>query len=90
MHHFLCNLFLMSSFAEAQLQKFGWKKGEGLGKNKHGISSAITVGLKQDTNGLGLHSDEWSSTWWDSVFNKTSNTIVVQKDTNGVCLNIFK
>ncbi|CAM9665872.1 unnamed protein product, partial [Heterosigma akashiwo] len=28
----------VSDFARKQLEKFGWKEGEGLGKNKQGIT----------------------------------------------------
>ncbi|KAJ3326345.1 G patch domain-containing protein 4 [Boothiomyces sp. JEL0866] len=40
------------TFAERQLKKYGWKKGQGLGKNNEGISKAISVGVKNDTDGV--------------------------------------
>ena len=42
----------MASFAERQLEKFGWKKGDGLGKNKEGRSKAVGVSMKNDTDGV--------------------------------------
>ena len=43
---------MTSSFSQRQLEKQGWKKGEGLGKYKSGITRAISVSLKDDTNGV--------------------------------------
>jgi hypothetical protein len=40
------------SFAEKQLAKFGWKSGDGLGKNKDGIKKSISVTKKNDTKGV--------------------------------------
>ncbi|KAI9018213.1 hypothetical protein DFJ74DRAFT_676396 [Hyaloraphidium curvatum] len=71
------------SFAEAQLRKFGWKKGSGLGKHGHGIAKAIKVGHKQDTFGLGKDADQWTAQWWDFVFNKTSASIEVGRSEDG-------
>ncbi|KAI9096240.1 hypothetical protein DFS34DRAFT_581750 [Phlyctochytrium arcticum] len=45
-----------------------------------GIKRAITLGMKNDTNGLGAKSDEWSFQWWDHVFNKTSASLSITKD----------
>jgi hypothetical protein len=52
------------NFAENQLKKFGWTKGEGLGKNSDGISKAISVQMKNNTTGLGSVNDEFSFQWW--------------------------
>ncbi|KAF9966746.1 G patch domain-containing protein 4 [Actinomortierella ambigua] len=68
------------SFAETQLAKFGWKKGEGLGKNKTGITKSISVVKKNDTKGLGGKLDKWDFAWWDHVFNKSASNIKVTKD----------
>jgi Pin2-interacting protein X1 len=40
-------------FGEKMLQKMGWEKGLGLGKNKDGIASAIEVKKKEDNSGVG-------------------------------------
>ena len=54
----------MTTFAERQLAKYGWEKGQGLGKNKgiffrtlakliaEGMTRAITASVKADTNGV--------------------------------------
>ncbi|KAF9407274.1 G patch domain-containing protein 4 [Podila epigama] len=68
------------SFAESQLAKFGWKQGEGLGKNKDGIKKSISVVKKNDTKGLGGKLDKWDFAWWDHVFNKSASNIQVNKD----------
>ena len=33
------------------LMKLGWKEGEGLGKNKHGMTDLIPVNIKTDRKG---------------------------------------
>ncbi|KAF9942760.1 G patch domain-containing protein 4 [Mortierella alpina] len=71
------------SFAEKQLAKFGWKSGEGLGKNKDGIKKSISVTKKNDTKGLGGKLDKWDFAWWDHVFNKSAANIQVNKDESG-------
>lgn len=45
---------LKMDFAEKQLLKYGWKKGQGLGINQDGINRPITVGVKQDNQGIGV------------------------------------
>ena len=39
------------------LQKMGWSKGKGLGKNEDGSTSHIKVKKKEDSQGLGLDED---------------------------------
>jgi Pin2-interacting protein X1 len=62
-----------SKFARRQLEKLGWKEGEGLGKNRDGISTHIRVHKRADEQGgLGKSTvdenlkigNEW---WKDSV-----------------------
>ena len=43
----------ISSFAEKQLQKMGWSKGEGLGKDGTGISTHIKVKKREEGSALG-------------------------------------
>lgn len=64
-----------SKFAQAQLEKLGWSAGEGLGKNRQGMSSHIKVTKRQDEVGLGHSGSTETSAkamattqWWkDSV-----------------------
>jgi hypothetical protein len=44
----------MTSFAENQLKKYGWVKGQGLGKNAEGIKTPIAIIKKNDTRGVRL------------------------------------
>ncbi|KAL1919151.1 uncharacterized protein VTP21DRAFT_2533 [Calcarisporiella thermophila] len=71
--------FTTSAFAEAQLSKYGWSKGQGLGKNRDGIKKAISVSQKQDTKGVGSETD-WGFAWWDHLYNKSTSKIQVEKD----------
>ena len=40
-----------SAFALKQLQKFGWKEGEGIGKNKQGVKSYVKVEQREEQEG---------------------------------------
>jgi G-patch domain len=37
---------------EALLRRMGWEKGQGLGKDKHGMKEALDVKKKEDTLGV--------------------------------------
>lgn len=41
-----------SNFAKKQLEKMGWKEGEGLGKNKQGLKEHIRVHKKSSSEGV--------------------------------------
>ncbi|ORX79500.1 hypothetical protein BCR32DRAFT_294414 [Anaeromyces robustus] len=72
-----------SKFAESQLKKYGWSKGDGLGKHKQGIKKAISVGIKNDTNGLGKDTNSWGFAWWDHVYNKSAANMSIEKSEDG-------
>jgi hypothetical protein len=44
----------MSGFAENQLKKYGWTKGQGLGKNAEGRKTPIIITKKNDTRGVSF------------------------------------
>ncbi|CAO3677294.1 unnamed protein product [Umbelopsis ramanniana] len=68
------------SFAQNQLEKFGWNKGDGLGKNKDGNVKHISVTKKNDKKGVGVGQDQWEFAWWDHLFNKSASGVVINKD----------
>nr|XP_053636489.1 G patch domain-containing protein 4-like isoform X1 [Cherax quadricarinatus] len=71
-------------FARAQLEKYGWKEGKGLGREEGGITSALKPKLKFDTAGFGHGiSKDYQFHWWDHVFNKTAKSISVNKNQDG-------
>jgi hypothetical protein len=41
-------------FGQQMLEKMGWSKGQGLGKEKHGMKEAIEVKKKEDSLGVSL------------------------------------
>lgn len=74
-------------FARKQMEKYGWRDGQGLGKNEDGISKAITPKLKFDKTGVGHNpGDEFTDHWWESVFNNAAQNINVKPD--GVTISI--
>ncbi|XP_030044884.1 G patch domain-containing protein 4 [Microcaecilia unicolor] len=71
-------------FAERQLKRHGWKKGQGLGRQESGISEAIKVKVKCGKAGVGHNSaEQFTFHWWDHVFNKTASNITVETDEDG-------
>ncbi|RKP35472.1 hypothetical protein BJ085DRAFT_7877, partial [Dimargaris cristalligena] len=64
-------------FGAAQLAKFGWSKGEGLGKDKTGITKALVVSKKTDSKGVGANNGSYDFAWWDHIYNKSAVNIQV-------------
>lgn len=72
----------MSDFGKLQLMKYGWTEGKGLGKDENGIAKAIKPKMKFDLKGVGhKNTDE---NWWQSVYNKASKNVTVDKDSSGI------
>lgn len=67
----------MGTFAETQLKRQGWKRGEGLGKNRTGISAAVKVARKKGTQGVGTKGENFEFAWWDHVYNKVLSSVRV-------------
>ncbi|CAI2174435.1 10547_t:CDS:2 [Funneliformis geosporum] len=72
-----------NGFAEKQLAKYGWIKGQGLGKDSNGRKTPIFITKKDDTRGLGDNSEDWSFEWWNKVYTKTLDNIKVSKTSGG-------
>jgi len=70
-----------SSFARRQLELMGWTEGQGLGKNKQGISTHIKVTKRKDEEGLGHEKkivQEAGDQWW---YHSVGETLAkLQKD----------
>uniref|UniRef100_A0A8V5GLN7 G patch domain-containing protein 4 n=1 Tax=Melopsittacus undulatus TaxID=13146 RepID=A0A8V5GLN7_MELUD len=65
-------------FAESQLRRHGWRRGQGLGRQEHGIAEPIRVKVKCGTAGVGHDASEpFSFHWWDHVFNQAAANITV-------------
>jgi len=63
-----------SSFAKKQLEKMGWKEGDGLGARSTGIKTHIRVYKREDDVGVGhdkLKLAEASNMWWSSSISNT-------------------
>ncbi|KAM6365188.1 G patch domain-containing protein 4 [Pluvialis apricaria] len=74
-------------FAESQLQRHGWRRGQGLGKREDGIAEAIRVKVKCDTAGVGHDAAEpFSFHWWDHVFNEAAANISVEAGQDGISM----
>lgn len=74
-----------SKFAEDQLKKFGWKEGDGLGRNNQGESLPVKVSFKFDTAGVGFNlSDQFTNNWWENLFDSTSKGLVNAEERIGI------
>ncbi|EDV43297.1 uncharacterized protein Dana_GF16591 [Drosophila ananassae] len=71
-------------FAKKILSKYGWKEGEGLGKQNDGIAAPLKASLKFDNAGLGVdRAKEFNDHWWERCFNEAANNVDVQVGENG-------
>ena len=71
-------------FAKKILNKYGWKEGEGLGKDGQGMAKPVKASLKFNNDGLGLDAaEEFKNHWWERVYNEASSNIELQKGDEG-------
>lgn len=71
------------SFGKKILEKYGYKDGSGLGKNKQGITEPIRATFKFDNAGLGDKGPVREDHWWERVYNEASTNINVNKSEEG-------
>ncbi|CAO1307419.1 unnamed protein product [Diamesa hyperborea] len=69
------------NFGQKILQKYGYKEGEGLGKNSTGITAPIKASLKFDNAGLGEEPIK-TDHWWERVFNEASSNLKIETSTD--------
>jgi len=73
---------------QKQMNKFGWKEGNGLGKDQQGLKEAIKISVKNNKNGLGLDlSEQYVFHWWDHAFNKVASSIMVKNSGGEVTIS---
>ncbi|KAH8278340.1 hypothetical protein KR018_000034 [Drosophila ironensis] len=71
-------------FAKKILSKYGWKEGDGLGKNNTGMAAPLKASLKFDNAGLGVdRAQEFNDHWWERCFNEAASNVDVQVQDNG-------
>ncbi|CRK96361.1 CLUMA_CG009778, isoform A [Clunio marinus] len=71
------------SFGQKILEKYGFRKGNGLGKHENGIIEPIKATFKFDNSGLGDEGPVREDHWWERVFNEASNNVNVEKSQSG-------
>ncbi|KAH8358521.1 hypothetical protein KR093_000699 [Drosophila rubida] len=78
-------------FAKKILSKYGWKEGDGLGKNNTGIAAPLKASLKFDNAGLGVdRATEFNDHWWERCFNEAASNVTVQVEDNGKVITARK
>lgn len=74
----------MANFGRSMLEKYGWTDGKGLGREETGISKPIKVSGNFNSYGLGHDvGKEFKNQWWDHVYNKTADNLIVGKTQDG-------
>lgn len=61
----------VSDFARRQMEKYGWKEGQGLGRNENGMSKHISTKKREDNAGLGTDTMKAvvaDDDWWHHGF----------------------
>lgn len=65
-------------FAKNILHKYGWREGDGLGKNSDGIVKPIKANFKFNNSGLGTdQAKDHTNRWWERVFDEAANNLDV-------------
>jgi hypothetical protein len=67
----------VDTFAEKQLAKFGWAKGQALGAQGQGIKRAIEPQKRAAAIGIGAESvlADWGARWWEVACGKTMSRL---------------
>eukprot|EP00340_Litonotus_pictus_P003575 CAMPEP_0170513656 /NCGR_PEP_ID=MMETSP0209-20121228/181_1 /TAXON_ID=665100 ORGANISM="Litonotus pictus, Strain P1" /NCGR_SAMPLE_ID=MMETSP0209 /ASSEMBLY_ACC=CAM_ASM_000301 /LENGTH=150 /DNA_ID=CAMNT_0010797423 /DNA_START=91 /DNA_END=540 /DNA_ORIENTATION=- len=69
-----------STFGLKILQQCGWKEGEGLGRNKHGMKECIQITKRYDeAEGLGKKARKMNDTWWENNYNDVLKNMQIGK-----------
>ena len=78
----------VSDFARKQMEKMGWKEGDGLGREGNGIVNHIKITKREDTLGLGAEDtdnqliESITDVWWAGAFDKVAQNIKGKKNSN--------
>ncbi|GFE54145.1 G-patch domain-containing protein [Babesia ovis] len=68
-----------SKIGASILAKYGWKEGDGLGKQGEGIVKPVTLNAVKNNKGLGAkEADPWHN-WWDDMYNDLAKKSVKVK-----------
>lgn len=71
-------------FAKRMLEKYGWSEGQGLGKDLHGMKTALKPKAKFNLLGLGHdRAQEFTYRWWEDAFNEAATNVNVVKAEDG-------
>lgn len=77
-------------FARKILGKYGWKDGDGLGKNNTGIAKPLRATLKFDNAGFGTNAatTDFNNHWWERVFNDAAKNVDVKNDGDKIRMDL--
>ena len=80
----VCYKKFKSDFGAKILGKFGWKEGEGLGKQKDGITEAIQIKRREENMGLGKNKNKtvMNDKWWQDSYDNILKGMKVHNNKN--------
>ncbi len=68
--HFESEYTTLNGFGKKQLEKFGWKSGDGLGKERDGSKDFVKVTKRSENEGLGAtKNNKMTNYWWENMYN---------------------
>jgi len=65
-HHYATEFTSLNGFGMKMLQKYGWKEGDGLGKDRDGRSEIITTKKRIESEGIGVTQKQ--RYWWENMY----------------------
>ena len=83
------NKEVKSKFGLKMMEKMGWNKGAGLGKNLDGMTECIQIERRDEGQALGATSDradskfKWNDAFWNDLYNSAAqnlNNIAGERD----------
>ena len=72
------NKEVKSKFGLKMMEKMGWNKGTGLGKNQDGMLDCIQIERRDEGQALGAESDradskfKWNDAFWTDMYNSAA------------------
>ena len=79
--HYTSKFTSLSGFGMKILGKYGFQAGEGLGKNKDGLTNHVTVSKKFHETGIGIgaEKEQKPNYWWENSYNNMLSSIAKKR-----------
>lgn len=57
-------------------------RGDGLGKNRHGMKECIQITKRYEVEGLGQKANKMNDVWWENTYNDILKKVNINEDNN--------